>query len=76
MDISFIDDFIDMIDKYQYIIHHNILDKYEVIKVTDTSHVKRLFQQHEFEDGVEYISKPTCSGGLINYFLKPKKYLR
>ena len=71
IDISFIDDFVDMVNNDDFIIHHNMLDKYDVIKITDTSHVKRLFQQHDFEDGVEYISMPTCSGGLINYFLKP-----
>ena len=58
IDISFIDDFVDMVNNDDFIIHHNMLDKYDVIKITDTSHVKRLFQQHDFEDGVEYISMP------------------
>ena len=72
IDISFIDDFIELVDNDDYIIHHDMLDKYDVLKITDTSHVKRLLQQHDFEDGVEYISRPTLSGGQINYFLKPK----
>ena len=53
IDISFIDDFVDMVNNDDFIIHHNMLDKYDVIKITDTSHVKRLFQQHDFEDRVE-----------------------
>ena len=72
IDLDFIDDFIDFVGKDEYIIHHNMLDKYEVLKISNTGHVKRMFEQHDFEEGKEYICKPSNSGYSLDYFLKPK----
>ncbi len=73
IDLDFLNDFIDFVGKDDYIVHHNLLDKYEVQKITDTTgHVKRLFDRHSFTEGNEYIIKPSQVGRQTEYFLKPK----
>ena len=70
IDISFVDDFIELVDKEDFIIHHQLLEKYGVITIKDTFYVKRLLEQYEFEEGKDYITKPPKSGGGLDYFLK------
>ena len=57
IDISFIDEFIDLVDKEGFVINYNMLEKYEVIVINNnTGHVKRLLDQHSFEEGKDYIT--------------------
>ena len=70
IDISFVNDFIELVDKEDFIIHHQLLEKYGVITIKDTFYVKRLLEQYEFEEGKDYITKPPKSGGGLDYFLK------
>ena len=70
IDISFVNDFIELVDKEDFIIHHQLLEKYGVITIKDTFYVKRLLEQYEIEEGKDYITKSPKSGGGLDYFLK------
>ena len=54
IDISLIDDFIELVDKEGFIIHHDMLFKYNVLTKSDSYNVFRMLQSNNFEDGVEY----------------------
>ena len=72
IDISFINEFMELIHKDKFIIHHNMLNKYGILKVDDNiGHVTRLFEQYDFKEDVEYIKVPSHSGRETTYFLKP-----
>ena len=74
--IDFIDDFIDMIDnKDDFIIHHKMLEKYGVITVRDTYCVKRILDQYEFEESIDYLVRPPPDlGDRAEYILKPETF--
>ena len=54
INISFIDDFIDMVDKDGFNISHEMLVKYEILTKSDSAQVARLLEIQNFEDGVDY----------------------
>ena len=54
IDISFIDDFIDLIDKEGFIINHEMLFKYEILLKTSSTNVLNSLSSYEFVDGVDY----------------------
>ena len=52
MNISFIDDFINVANKYECCIHHDMLDKYGVLTLTGgTTNVKRIIDQNVLKVG-------------------------
>ena len=56
IDISFIDDFIKLVDTDTCCIHHSMLKKYEVSNLTaGSSHVIRLMQQNGFINKKDYL---------------------
>ena len=58
IDISFIDDFIDMVNKDGFNISHETLFKYEIIKKGESSNdVLRILERYNFEDGIDYARK-------------------
>ena len=65
IDISFIDDFIEFVDKEDFIIHHYLLEKYGVITIKDTFYVKRLLEKYEFEEDKYFITKPPNQGEVL-----------
>ena len=72
IDITFINEFMELINKDDFIIHHTMLSKYGVLKVDDNiGHVTRLFEQYDFKEDVEYRKVPSHSGRETTYFLKP-----
>ena len=72
IDISFIDDFIDLVDNDDFKISHYLLNKYEVLKIRDTFDIKRILDQYEFEEGKDYIVESRKSAGGLEYILKPE----
>ena len=46
IDITFIDDFINLVGKDEFCISHDMLLKYGILHEHDTSHIKLLFEQH------------------------------
>ena len=54
IDISFIDDFIDMVNKEGFNISHEMFYKYEILVKTDSHDVLRILENNNFEDGVDY----------------------
>ena len=88
IDISFIDDFIDLVNKDEYCIHHEMLEKYEVLTIKNNSYkVKRLLEQNEFEESKDYVTRSYDGVPLLGqcdesdlfsnkkeYFLKPDTF--
>ena len=71
IDISFIDEFIDLVEKEGFVIHHNMLEKNEVIVINNnTGHVKRLLDQHSFKEGKDYKTCCPDQDSRLEYPLK------
>ena len=55
IDISFIDEFIELVNKDECCIHHDMLVKYGVITLTAGSHhIKRIIDGHNFKTNEDY----------------------
>jgi hypothetical protein len=55
IDISFIDDFIELVNKNECCIHHNMLVKYKVVSLNrGTTDIKRLIEQYKLINDVDY----------------------
>ena len=81
IDISFIDDFLELVDKDDYCIHHEMLVKYGASQMSSGSNdIKKIMEQNFFVEDEDY--KKTCPpiGGVddyphkIEYFLKPDTF--
>ena len=57
IDISFIDEFIDLVDKEGFNISHEMLYKYEILTKGDSYNVLRILESYNFEDGIDYYHK-------------------
>ena len=54
-DINFIDDFIKLVHRKDFCIHHSMLQKYGVLALKEsTNHVKRLLDHNDFEENTDY----------------------
>ena len=82
IDISFIDEFIELVSKDECCIHHNMLQKYEVLTLKGTTNdVKKLFEQYEFEQNKDFelrnVSQFRPQGDKYNkneYILHPRAF--
>jgi len=82
IDISFIDEFIELVSKDECCIHHNMLEKYNIISLKNGStNIKRLLEQNEFienEDfnllNVEEVRKNRGSVIKNEYYLHPDAF--
>ena len=81
IDISFIDEFIELVSKNECCIYHNMLEKYEVLKLNKgTSDIKRLLDQNKFIENKEYllrnVAEQFSSGTKYKneYFLHPRAF--
>ena len=54
IDLSFIDDFIELVNNDGFVIQHEMLFKYEILTKSDSAQVLRLLENNNFEDGVDY----------------------
>jgi hypothetical protein len=55
IDISFIEEFIELVSKNKCCIHHNMLQKYGILTLKEgTKDVKRIFEQYEFEENIDF----------------------
>ena len=56
IDISFIDEFIELVGKNECCIYHNMLETYEVLKLNKgTTRVKELLEQNNFIEKKDYL---------------------
>ena len=56
IDISFIDEFIELVNKDDCCIHHNMLEKYGVLKLNKRSNdVKVILEQNNFIETEDYL---------------------
>ena len=83
IDISFIDEFIELVNKNECCIHHSMLQKYGVIssKSETTSDIKKLLNQYEMEEHHDFttgqVSRRNNGRGsnICNeYFLHPRAF--
>lgn len=83
IDISFIDDFIELVNKDNCCIHHNMLEKYETIKLkgAGSKDIKRMLLQYNFIENYDYrvgkVADPAPQGGYITkneYYLHPRAF--
>ena len=64
-----------MVDKDDFVIHHNMLKKYNVLKEeSDISHVLRLFKQYDLEEDQDFNylvgeSDDTASGKMKKHII-------
>ena len=72
IDLSFIEDFIELVGNDEFCIHHEMLQKYEVLKIKDTYDVKRVFEQYMLEEDEDYKINPRTNAGGLDYFMKPE----
>ena len=56
INIDFINDFIELVNKKECCIPHNMLEKYGVLKLTKgIVHIKELLEQYEFKNNIDYL---------------------
>ena len=78
IELDFIDEFIELVNKNDCCIHHEKLEKYGVLKLNKgTTRVKDILMQYELIENIDYIiehkSYASSSGCThkINYYLHP-----
>ena len=81
IDISFIDEFIELVNKNECCIHHNMLQKYGVINLKScSSDIKRLLNQNDFIEKYDYlicnVADQVSSGTKYKneYYLHPRAF--
>ena len=82
IDISFIDEFIELVNKDECCIHHKMLQKYGISKLKGgTSHVKDILNQYNFVESKDYeltnVRELRPQGGTSNkneYYLHPRAF--
>jgi len=81
IDISFIDEFIELVSKNECCIHHNMLQKYGILTLKEgTHHIKRIFEQYEFKENEDYllakVGEQLSSGTKYKneYYLHPRAF--
>jgi hypothetical protein len=82
IDISFIDEFIELVSKNECCIHHNMLEKYEILKLNKgTNDVKIMLNQNNFIENKDYnlrnvpeVRKNRGSVIKNEYYLHPRAF--
>ena len=82
IDISFIDEFIELISKNECCIHHNMLKKYGILKLNKgTNDVKVILKQNNFIENEDYqirkVPELRPQGGSsikYEYYLHPRAF--
>jgi len=82
IDISFIDEFIELVSKNECCISHNMLQKYGISNIKGGSKdVKRILEQNEFEEKIDFelsnVAELRPQGGKSiknEYFLHPRAF--
>jgi hypothetical protein len=81
IDISFIDEFIELVEKNECCIHHNMLQKYGVTALKGgTSHVREMLNQYKFINNEDYLltnvreQLPSGTKYKNEYYLHPRAF--
>ena len=82
IDISFIDEFVELVSKNECCIHHKMLEKYGIISLKKGStDIKRILEQNEFEENKDFelrnVAELRSQGGTSNkneYYLHPRAF--
>ena len=82
IDISFIDEFIELVSKNECCIHHNMLQKYDIITMKGTTNdIKKMLEQYEMIEYKDFdlrnVSQVRPQGGTViknEYYLHPRAF--
>ena len=81
IDISFIDEFIKLVHRKDFCIHHDMLQKYGVLtKIDTTNNIKRILKQNNFKENKDYtvlnVEHRVSSRTIYKneYYLKPTTF--
>ena len=81
IDISFIDEFIELVSKNDCCIHHNMLQKYGIISLKGTTNdIKRILEQNDFIENEDFqlrnVAQQLLSGTKYKneYYLHPRAF--
>jgi len=81
IDISFIDEFIELVSKNECCIYHNMLQKYGIINLKGTTNdIKRILEQNDFIENEDYllrnVAQQLSSGTKYKneYYLHPRAF--
>jgi len=75
IDISFIDDFMDLVGKDECCIPFNLLTKYDVISETSLTHFNRLLKQYDLKEDEDYSRRgQVCPEKYNQCFLHPNSF--
>jgi len=82
IDISFIDEFIELVSKNECCIHHNMLQKYDIISLNKgTTDIKRLLEQNHFIENKDFnlrnVAEVRKNRGTViknEYYLHPRAF--
>ena len=81
IDIPFIDEFIELVNKNECCIHHNMLQKYGIISLNGTTNdIKRILEQNKFIENADYllrnVAQQLSSGTKYKneYYLHPRAF--
>jgi len=82
IDISFIDEFIELVSKNECCIHHKMLEKYGISNLKGgTGDIKKILEQNKFEENNDFelrkVSELRSQGGTSNkneYYLHPEAF--
>jgi phage anti-repressor protein len=82
IDINFIDEFIELVNKDECCIHHNMLQKYNILNLKNGStNIKRILDQYEFIENEDFkllkVEEFNSNGGRGNkneYYLHPRAF--
>jgi len=82
IDISFIDEFIELVSKDECCIHHNMLQKYDIISLNGTTNdIKRILNQNELVENEDFnlrnvaqVRKDRGTVAKNEYYLHPRAF--
>ena len=82
IDISFIDEFVELVSKDDCCIHHNMLQKYGITNLKGGSKdIKRILEQNEFIENEDFrlskVAESASKGGCTHkneYYLHPESF--
>ena len=81
VDISFIEEFIELVGRTDFCIPHELLYKYGVLTENTTGHIKRLLEQNDFKELKDYQITKSIHGRNTDgtftknlYMLTPKAF--
>ena len=65
IDIKFMKEFIELVDKEEFCIHYKKLEEYGAYIFKSSNIINRLLKKNNFEENIDYMFAPEASGANI-----------